>query len=624
MCWSSSTTGENVRIRLTHITTRSSGQQARREERLELNEFRIGRGTDNTLSLQDIAVYLHHAVLRRRLDGIFAEAVDVRAMQVNGRLADVHRLEPGDVLRFGEFALRVVAPEAGEDLALEVEQVDRRGTEREELSARTRIGVRSGLFATMLISLTILGVASLLWFSLISDAGRQSRSVGTISQVHSAFATDCTKCHALPFQLARDADCASCHASTGAHVSSTIHATEFENRRCASCHMEHRGAQGLAAIEQKACAACHGGLRARGIDTKTGNASDFDRDHPQFRLSLVNEPGTGRRERVEWSSALREKSGIEFSHLRHVGQVVVGSSKNEEAARNMQCGECHELDATGKRFTPISFDKHCASCHVLSFDERFPKRQALHGDAKAMREDLRGAYAVLALSGQVQDPNAPAVIRRAAPGRELNQDERRAVLQWVEQQVQSTSDFLMTKNTDRDSRAAPASRGACAECHPVLRAAAKDGGDDVAPVELAERWLPKAEFSHRAHAPSPCKDCHAAAAVYDAGFVPDHVRPAWSMAKAGSYELALPAELLGASGRAPSKTSSDILIPEIAQCRNCHGGATAGTSRVASDCVLCHVFHRPENGPMRTETSTHAGLAIGELRARSSSLGGVQ
>ena len=159
MCWSSSTTGENVRIRLTHITTRSSGQQARREERLELNEFRIGRGTDNTLSLQDIAVYLHHAVLRRRLDGIFAEAVDVRAIQVNGRLADVHRLEPGDVLRFGEFALRVVAPEAGEDLALEVEQVDRRGTEREELSARTRIGVRSGLFATMLISLTILGVA---------------------------------------------------------------------------------------------------------------------------------------------------------------------------------------------------------------------------------------------------------------------------------------------------------------------------------------------------------------------------------------------------------------------------------------------------------------------------------
>ena len=613
-----------MRIRLTHITTRSSGQQARREERLELDELRIGRDTDNTLSLNDIAVSLHHAVIRQRREGIFAAAVDARAIRVNGRLANVHRLEPGDVLRFGEFALRVNPLEAGDDLALEVEQVDRRGSEREELSARTRIGVRSGLFATALISLTILGLALLLWFSLIADAGRQSRSVGKISQVHSFFASDCKKCHALAFQLVRDVDCVTCHASIGAHVSSTVHFDEFTNRRCASCHMEHRGFQGLAAIEQKACAECHGDLEARGVETQTGSASDFDRDHPQFRLSLVSEPGTGHRERVKWSSQSREKSGIEFSHLRHVGQVVAGSSNNKEEARNMRCGECHELDATGKRFTRISFDKHCASCHVLNFDERFPKRQALHGDPKAMREDLRGFYAVLALSGQVQDPAAPAIIRRAAPGRELTEDQRRAVLQWVEQRVQSTSDFLMNKNTARDSRAAPASEGACAECHQVVRAASADGGDGIASVELADHWLPKAEFSHRAHAPSPCKDCHAAAAVYDAAFVPDHARPAWSVPHAGPYELALPAELLGASGKSPSKASSDILIPEIAECRNCHGGATARASRVASDCVLCHVFHRQENGPMRPEISSHAGLAITEPRSNGSSLGGVQ
>ena len=283
----------------------------------------------------------------------------------------------------------------------------------------------------------------------------------------------------------------------------------------------------------------------------------------------------------------------------------------------MQCGECHELDVANKKFLPISFEKHCRSCHSLSFDEQFPERQAIHGDPVAMRSDLRGFYASLALTGQIADPAAPAIVRRGAPGRELTPDQRRAALLWVDQQVRRTSDFLMRPPGARDPRSAPSSQGACAECHAVVSVAAKDGGDGVAPVEFTHIWFPKAEFSHRVHAPFACKECHAAAAVYDPDFAPGRQRPAWSLPGARPYELLLRDDL--PVGKRPSEASSDILIPEIAQCRTCHAGSTAQPPKVASQCVLCHVFHRPDNGPMRPADRPQGGVAAAPLSA----LGGL-
>jgi hypothetical protein len=32
-------------------------------------------------------------------------------------------------------------------------------------------------------------------------------------------------------------------------------------------------------------------------------------------------------------------------------------------------------------------------------------------------------------------------------------------------------------------------------------------------------------------------------------------------------------------------------MPQIARCRECHGGAAATPPKVASDCASCHRFH---------------------------------
>jgi hypothetical protein len=44
-----------------------------------------------------------------------------------------------------------------------------------------------------------------------------------------------------------------------------------------------------------------------------------------------------------------------------------------------------------------------------------------------------------------------------------------------------------------------------------------------------------------------------------------------------------------------SKHATDILLPDIARCRECHGGA-GSSAKVASDCLMCHPFHIPSRG----------------------------
>ena len=89
----------------------------------------------------------------------------------------------------------------------------------------------------------------------------------------------------------------------------------------------------------------------------------------------------------------------------------------------------------------------------------------------------------------------------------------------------------------------------CKTCHAVSRSAT---GWEVAPIRITTRWMPNAQFDHKAHAQSRCAQCH------------DVAR---------------------------SKRASDIAIPTIEKCRDCHAGARAAEGKVTSNCMLCHGFH---------------------------------
>ena len=106
-------------------------------------------------------------------------------------------------------------------------------------------------------------------------------------------------------------------------------------------------------------------------------------------------------------------------------------------------------------------------------------------------------------------------------------------------------------------------RTSCKICHEV------DVIDDperasrwqVRPVRIAQVWMPKSWFDHGPHQLDDCARCHAAEG---------------------------------------SSLASDVNMPAVESCRDCHGGGTA-TNKLASGCVECHQFHIPTLDPMRPD-----------------------
>lgn len=602
-----------MRIRLIQITTRRSGAKARREDLRETDALHVGRGTDNDLSLPGLTVSLHHAVFRRSEGEIFVEGLGPNLVEVNGRPVASQAIRTGDAVRVGNFELRAVAPTGDEDLALEVEETEREGDAAESLAQRTRLGLQKtwlserplvwlGVLSVVLLC-AVLPFQSALWRSdeaitapppleRASTSAVQAWSTGPISRPHAQFARECGRCHVAGWTGVRDDECLACHARIEAHAEFEASPAELTGMTCITCHTEHRGADGLAKLEATGCAPCHGALGELEPASPDAVATDFGDDHPQFRLTLVADADTKRRERVPWVPDLQEATGLLFSHLRHVGQAV----ENRATGRSeyLRCDTCHVEEASGKNYEEVRFATACQSCHALGFDEAFPEQQAFHGDPALMRRGLLEFYSAVAL-GALVPPNRGQRVLRAAPGRPLSPAERKAALAWAEAQARTANEFLI-RGEKR-----------CGMCHPVRPGAASDGAEGVAPVEVPRTWLPHAQFSHRSHMPTACRGCHAAITVFDPAASPEVARPDWAARDAKPFGLLTPEELARLHpGMQPSDAASDVSIPDLEDCRVCHGGPGVPLGRIASECVLCHGFHRRGLAPM--SPAVHAGL----------------
>lgn len=575
-----------MRVRLIQITTRRSGAKARREQLREVASFSVGRGTDNQLVLNELTVSSHHAAFEQRGSAIHLVRVDAPELVINGQVSSGDRVEPGDSLRVGSFELRVVAPRQDEDLALELEQVVRGGDEREELAHRTRMGVEAGLLTRRRLA-WLLALAVLVCFlavPLLSGRFEGSWNSGPISRKHAFIANDCDACHAS-FERVRNEACLECHAGVGNHARAESSGASLDDARCGSCHLEHSGEGGLAEIDDPLCTDCHADLARRLPETALGNATDFADEHPEFRLFVVREPGA-EPEPAPWSEELRERSGLRFSHWRHVARSVPFP---DERSERLRCDACHQPDVGGKNMTPVSFEQHCRECHRLGFDDDLPGVEAMHAGLARVREQLRGLYSELVLKGELKSPDAPRAVRFLRPGQELGREEARVVFSFVEKKVAAAERHLTE------------TPGECARCHELRPGAADDAGTQVAPVSLASVWMPKSEFRHETHGPFPCRDCHAAAAVVDPD---DGEPPAWALS--GTWALLGAEELLARDGLEPSESAEDVLLPRLADCRDCHGGPRATPPRVASGCVLCHPYHRDEHGTIRARQAAAA------------------
>jgi hypothetical protein len=448
-----------------------------------------------------------------------------------------------------------------------------------------------------------------LWIVAAASRGDQRLYLGgPVSTAHAMFESECRLCHgpaprtavspaslaaaaaATPsgfFLKVADASCTTCHAGP-AHA-----ASETFTPPCASCHIEHLGRAVLVQIADRHCVQCHGNL-----ETKGGRPSPYHRtiptlaQHPEFAVD-VKDAGTVARVRLDKPAEVHDTAQLKLNHVKHLETNLKGVEQLEtafgetavvklEGRAQVACTFCHRPDERGQYLQPIAYAQHCAACHPLDFDGRFPDVVVPHDTPPIVRAFLRGTLGEafdqcqtipggeagspirercveLDLAKAPPTPAAegdrPRGLRRGggaeAPpadeprGRRAGRGEPPAPAGWVAGQMATLERSVFKQR--------------CEYCHTVAREA--DALPQIVPTAITARWLPHARFDHRAHRPVACGECHRAAT---------------------------------------STETRDVLLPSIATCRECHtphAGARTG-------CVECHRYHdksqeRSPDGPLK-------------------------
>ena len=554
-----------MKVLLSTQTRNKKGQLSRTDQTLTADVLRIGRGTDCAMFLPDPRISLHHAAIHLSPDGIASLEAESGIISIDGSFERASRLREGQRVLLGPYEMLVLAPPPDHDLALSIELIDALREGVDEVRGNVRAGLDqtwlSKRLGAWLFLLAILGIF-LAWPALKAIEGQQHPEIrkaamkqtvtadaawdpGPLASAHATFGRDCGSCHQEPFVQVRNAACEDCHKAIGWHfplntrAAKAVHDNVFPGARCASCHRDHKGPNGLIRSDATLCTDCHRDLKSRHQDASVDDIGDFARDHPPFKLSILQpgKRGTEASVRIAQDTKAKENSGLKFPHDKHLDKKGVRGPDGKVA---LECANCHVPDEAGMRFKPVTMRDHCQSCHSLEFEPKVTDRQAPHGNVANVLSTLNEFYAQAALADTPIDVVVDAGIRR--PGERLAEGKRQAALKWA------------TEKADKIARDLFEDR-VCFICHQITPLAATDGQAatwKIAPVAITQHWLPKVRFPHNQHNTYPCSDCH---------------------------------------NVSTSKLSADIAIPDIKNCRECHGGNERMRDKARGTCETCHGFH---------------------------------
>jgi predicted CXXCH cytochrome family protein len=506
-------------------------------------------------------------------------------VELNGRKAASGFIElatGGDIL-IASHALRFMPTAAGVgDVALEVERITEGEVKLDKSAERlfTLAPVMPGKRLTAwLLALLVLGVG-LAW-PIKAYYDRQQRgetfarfhadtlwSSGSLSAAHAGLKDSCTACHVKPFEAVRDAACKTCHTQVHDHADpfrlaraqpdlgrwrrielAFMETFDIPPGRCVECHTEHEGPQQMPATAQRFCADCHTDLKAKLPDTRIADAGDFGRSHPEFQPALITAWRGDRPQlqRVSMASRPREMSNLKFPHAMHlsaisgVAQMARRLGASYGFGQALACKDCHDPEPGGARFQPVDMEEDCAMCHSLAFDRSGGTLRTLrHGEPRQVVAELRDFY-------RLRSPSPPPVLAPGARRRPGDAPDLRNRIQFARG----------PGSAEQAIRGVFSPGGACYDCHQIQ---APPGGSldfRIRPVGFPTRYLHKGWFDHRAHATESCSSCHLAD---------------------------------------KSNAASDLLIPDLASCRTCHGGE-GSAKPVPSSCAMCHDYHMDAGAP---------------------------
>lgn len=587
---------------LRNISYSAEGRQIVRTSRLDEDLLRVGRDPDSDIVMNDLSVALHHATLEQvaatRL-GVSAEAG--LTVEIDGHVTQFGQIDlsTGSTIRIGPFRLRVLPQEMGsEDVSIDVVrsepgEEDERFDQRRFAMASVMPGKRA-IAWTLTLAVIGLFLAWPIWAFYSQERGRADYAQafhgdrlwtsGSLSEGHRALEGNCTACHVRPFEPVRDQSCTACHTRIADHADlarlaraapqfgavrrmqlAVERAFGHDAGRCVDCHTEHEGPQAIPATPQRFCSDCHADLDAHLTDTRLGDASDFERLHPEFQpVVLVRWDGEQpTMQRVSLGARPLEMSNLKFPHALHLdraGGVAQMARRLGPAfgfGAQLQCRDCHVATPDGARFQPPDMEGDCGMCHSLAFETIDGTVRTLrHGEPRQVVADIRSFYR----AGLRVRP--PVFAERSRPG-DVNQARTAAQDARARAGAPARADLAV--------RQVFSPNGACFDCHTVQ---APQGGSldyTIRPVAFPTRYMLHGWFDHRAHQ---------------------------IVQRPGGRQLEGSAACLSCHRADASNDSTDLMLPNLASCRDCHGGETSRRP-VESSCAMCHDYHMDEGVPAR-------------------------
>ena len=539
----------------------SGNNQTISDKRIDRPQVSIGRGADQDILVNDPRVAWEHAEVRAGgLGGYSFEVLrDAGPVLLNGAPSRGSKLRDGDALTLGgsQIVFRLFEGQA----YLEVREAPRvKDAQAAQLRAQSKLSLEevgvsrrrwSWILFLLLLLITLLLPLASRFLPVVSAQIRHAPLVpsdavwlsGPMSAAHESFGRDCEACHLEAFEVTPDRACLACHATVAHHDDDValLESSGIEDYRCADCHHEHDGDEGLVLAHPSLCVDCHALPGSKMPGSGLQPVSDFDGGHPQFSPTVWRLDPQGQREAVSLSlqPGLREPSALIFPHDLHLDADGVEDRAGE--AQLLDCQSCHEYQAGEVSFQAVDFEQHCQYCHSLEFEPSDPGREVPHGNTQAVLDDLRGYYARQVLQGTEQPP---LTLPRGPRGRQrsvvLDEAERNTLLR--------KADGLARDKIDETIRVR-----LCAKCHTIGPAPQEGGADwDVEPFRQRAVWFEAARFDHGHHQTEGCESCHAAST---------------------------------------SESADEVLLPGIDDCTGCHAGNASRRGRIRSLCIDCHGFH---------------------------------
>lgn len=546
-----------MRCLITTVKQSIKGGESRRQRSEDVSEFTIGRGSNQVLRVADLRVAIEHSRISLITPGRYKiEALTPGGVMVDGKRAQLALIKPGAVLRIGDTEIRVMAVDDDHDICVEIHQLPSTAVATAKIASGAIFAAfpiskrRLSWLLFALVLLMGLGLPLAGYFNpnlreplrSTFPGGDNAWLSGDLSSAHQYFGADCNTCHVEAFKPAPDTSCESCHANTQPHAANAhSRMPALEADQCESCHKEHNGDDGFIPARQAFCTDCHSEIGGSGSASELVSISDFGTDHPQFKASLIrvafdeNSVLQTSVDRVALDdSEISEQSNLLFPHDLHLDPAGLESPEAQQPVV-MECADCHRPDVSAALMQPVNFIQHCQQCHQLNFDPSNPDRIVPHGKPGEIVDLLTEFYSDLALRGASNEVDIQP-LQSSDPGE---------ILFWARVQATRTASTLFE---DR----------ACGTCHQVQRKEFANRTEwQVLPARVSGSWFPQANFTHGRHTAMECVDCHAAPS---------------------------------------SAESNDVLMPDLASCRDCHGGERA-ENKLQSTCIACHKFHSPRPQP---------------------------